>query len=159
MRFTTLLNYHLTDWWCNVNFFVCLLDDLIQGFSYSNLTLETGGFELASTITLALKANRLIKCAGHTKHDEPVLLPFKNYSLSLSILSSKNNRRYSKKCAENKCVCFNELIWLMTMKIRLKMKTRSHRYDINRPRSRHRHKYTKYKMILAWWWLYVLSNT
>ena len=27
-----LLNYHLIDWWCNVNFFTCLLDDLILGF-------------------------------------------------------------------------------------------------------------------------------
>ena len=34
-------------------------------FCYSNLTRETGGFELASTITLALQANRLTKCASH----------------------------------------------------------------------------------------------
>ena len=34
LRFITfaLLNYHLIDWWCNVNFFTCLLDDLILGF-------------------------------------------------------------------------------------------------------------------------------
>ena len=44
--------------------FVCLLDELILGFCYSDLTLETGGFELASTITLALQANRLTKCAS-----------------------------------------------------------------------------------------------
>ena len=42
MRFTTLSNYHLIDWWW-----------------------ETGGFELASTITLVLQANRLTKCASH----------------------------------------------------------------------------------------------
>ena len=24
MRFTSLSNYHLTDWWCDVSFFVCL---------------------------------------------------------------------------------------------------------------------------------------
>ena len=41
--------------------FVCLLDELILGFCYSDLTLETGGFELASTITLVLQANRLTK--------------------------------------------------------------------------------------------------
>ena len=41
--------------------FVCLLDKLILGFCYSDLTLETGGFELASTITLVLQANRLTK--------------------------------------------------------------------------------------------------
>ena len=45
--------------------FVCLLDELILGFCYSDLTLETGGFELASTITLVLQANRLTKCASH----------------------------------------------------------------------------------------------
>ena len=35
--------------------FFCLLDELIQGFCHSDLTLETGGFELASTITLVYK--------------------------------------------------------------------------------------------------------
>ena len=39
--------------------FVCLLDELIQGFCYSDLRWETGGFELASTVTLVLQANRL----------------------------------------------------------------------------------------------------
>ena len=51
------------DWWCNV----CLLDDLILGFCYCDLTLEIGGFELASSITLELQANRLTKCASHPK--------------------------------------------------------------------------------------------
>ena len=60
-----------------------------------------------------------------------------NYSLSSSsTLSSKNNKRYSKKCTKNKYPCLNEFIWLMTMKImtmkiRLKMNKKSHRYDIN----------------------------
>ena len=49
----------------NVCLFVCLLDKLILGFCYSDLTLETGGFELAATITPALEANRLTKCASH----------------------------------------------------------------------------------------------
>ena len=35
-------------------FFVCLLDNLMLGFCYSNLTWETGGLEPASTITLVL---------------------------------------------------------------------------------------------------------
>ena len=43
---------------------VCLLDELILGFCYSDLTLETGGFEVASTTTPALQANRLTKCAS-----------------------------------------------------------------------------------------------
>ena len=36
--------------------FVGLLDEWILGFSYSDLTLETGGFELTSTITFVLQA-------------------------------------------------------------------------------------------------------
>ena len=52
------------DWWCN---FVCLFDELILGFCYSDLTLKTGGFELASTITLVLQANWLTKCACHSR--------------------------------------------------------------------------------------------
>ena len=45
--------------------FACLLDDLIVGFCYSNLTLETGGLEITSTFTLVLQAKRLTKCASH----------------------------------------------------------------------------------------------
>ena len=47
--------------------FVCLLDELILGFCYSDLTLETNGFELTSTIILVLQVNRLTKCASHTE--------------------------------------------------------------------------------------------
>ena len=45
--------------------FACLLDELILGFCYSDLTLKTVGSELASTIALVLQANRLTKCASH----------------------------------------------------------------------------------------------
>ena len=83
------------------------------------------------------------------QHSEAELMLFKNYSLYLSTLSSKNNRRYSIKCAKNKCVCFNGIISLMTMKIRLKMKNRSHRYNIITPRPRGRDKYTKYRIMLS----------
>ena len=48
----------VTDWWCSV----CLLDEFILGFCYSDLTLEASGFELTSTITLVLQGNRLTKC-------------------------------------------------------------------------------------------------
>ena len=41
-------------------------------------------------------------------------------------VTSKNNRRYSKKSTENKCVCLKEVIWLMAMKMGLEMKNRSH---------------------------------
>ena len=57
--------YHLSDlpfeWLIDYAMFVCLLDELILGFCYSDLTLETGGFELSSTNTLVLQANRLTK--------------------------------------------------------------------------------------------------
>ena len=50
------------DWWCTV----CLLTWSIDTrLCYSDLTLETGGFELASIITPVLQANRLTKCASH----------------------------------------------------------------------------------------------
>ena len=41
-----------------------LFDELILGFCYSNLTLEAGRFELASSNTLVLQANQLTKCAS-----------------------------------------------------------------------------------------------
>ena len=62
--FTRLLlneNYHLIElpfeWLIDDAMLVCLLDELILAFCYSDLTLETGGFELASTITLVLQGN------------------------------------------------------------------------------------------------------
>ena len=83
----------------------------------------------------------LVKNQAKAKqHPEVELLVFENYLLFSSTLSFKNNRRYSKKCAKNKYVCLNDLIWLMTMKMRLEMRNRSHIYDINRPRSKHEHK-------------------
>ena len=82
------------------------------------------------------------------QHAETELLLLENYVVSSSTLSSKGSRGYSKKCAKNKYVYLNEVIWLMAMKIRLNMKNRSSRYDINRPRCRHGHKYTKYKICL-----------
>ena len=42
------------DWWIDDAMFVCLLDEWILDFCYSNLTWETGGFELASNITLVI---------------------------------------------------------------------------------------------------------
>ena len=65
----TRWDYHLielpVEWLIDDAMFVCLLDELILGFSYNELTLETAGFELALTSTFALQANRLTKCAGH----------------------------------------------------------------------------------------------
>ena len=42
----------------------------------------------------------------------------------------KNNRRHSKKCTKNKYVCFNDVTWLITMKMRMKIKNKLQRYDI-----------------------------
>ena len=50
---------------------------------------------------------------------------------------------------KNKCVCFNEIMRLIVVKMRLKMKNGSHIYDINRTRSRRGHKYTKYQMCIS----------
>ena len=44
------------------------------------------------------------------QHLEAELLLFRNYSLSSSTLSSKNNKRYSETCAKNKYVCFHVII-------------------------------------------------
>ena len=63
--------YHLIElpfeWLNDDAMFVCLLDELILGFCYSDLTLEIGGFELALAITIVLQANQLIKCTSHPK--------------------------------------------------------------------------------------------
>ena len=69
------------------------------------------------------------------------------------MLPSKTNTRYSEKFAKNKFACFNEIIWLIIVKIRVKMKNRSQRYDINRTKSRHGYEYTKCKLCL------ITSNT
>ena len=61
--------YHIIElpfeWLIDDAMFVCLLDELILCFCQSDLTLETGGFELASTITLVIQANELTKCSNH----------------------------------------------------------------------------------------------
>ena len=71
-----------------------------------------------SNTSLKLAKNQ----AKYKQHAEAKLLLFENYSLSSSVLSSKNNRRYSKKYAENKSVGFNKIMQLITMKMRLQMK-------------------------------------
>ena len=52
----------VTIWLINDAMFVCLLDEFILGFCYSDLTLETGGFEFTSIITLVfLLMDKIIK--------------------------------------------------------------------------------------------------
>ena len=122
MRFTTLSNYYLIDWWCDIDF--CLLDFWINfRFCYSYLTWETGGLELASTIIIVLQANRLAKCAriplsallsrsyhsfqlstekndnlptNVTEETDPVLNAIKKYKNDPSILKIKSYFKYLK---------------------------------------------------------------
>ena len=95
-----------------------------------------------------LKLAKKNNWAKAKQNAEAELLLLKYYVVSSSTLSSKDNRRYSKKCAKNIYVFLNEDIWLIAKKMRLKMKNRSSRYDKNRPRCWHGHKYTKYKRSL-----------
>ena len=74
-----------SEWLIDDAIFVCLLDELMLDLCYSDLTLETGGFELASTITLALQANRLTKCASYYRITYCILKIF----LSLFIFCHK----------------------------------------------------------------------
>ena len=62
------------------------------------------------------------------------------------MLSSQTNMRHSEKCAKNKCVWFNEIVWSIIMKMKLKVKNGLYKYGKNRTRPRHGHKYTKSKM-------------
>ena len=82
-----------------------------------------------------------------TQYPEAKFLLFKDYLLFSTTLSSKSNRAYSKIVQNSKCVCFNEIISLIIMK--MKMKKRSQRYDINRLRHSHGQKCTKYKRCLS----------
>ena len=55
--------YHLIElpfeWLTDNAMFLCLLDELILGFCYSDLTLETGRFELASIIISSQRIHNL----------------------------------------------------------------------------------------------------
>ena len=89
--FTRLLPheiYHLIELpFDHVNF-VCLLDDLILGFCYSNLRRETSGLKLASFITILLQANRLTKCASNP---QPFWFPLGSQNLTRLITKYHTN--------------------------------------------------------------------
>ena len=59
-------------------------------------------------------------------------LNFCNLKTTSSALSKKN-WSYFLKCAKNNYVCFNEMIWLLLIKMRLQIQNRSHRYGKNKP--------------------------
>ena len=44
------------------------------------------------------------------QHLQVGLVLLESYGLSSFTFSFKNNRRYSKKCVKNRCLCFNEFI-------------------------------------------------
>ena len=83
--------------------FVCLLDELILGFFYSDLTLETGGFELALTINLVLQANRLTESASHCEHALIIYklkrLPEQLFFRIFTLITSRSSR--SKEFCKN----------------------------------------------------------
>ena len=92
--------YHLIklpfDWLTDDVMFVRLLDDLILGFCYSNLTRETDEFKVTSTITFVLQTNRLTKYASHPKiieHELRSLLASYKYHKH-HILSSQSASNY-----------------------------------------------------------------
>ena len=85
MRFTTLSNYYLIDWWCDVDFrlLACWFD---FRFCYNYLAWETGGHELASFILLVLQAKRLTKCASDP---HSILLSFKHKKQPFRVFRGK----------------------------------------------------------------------
>ena len=111
--------------------------------------IEIHVFSISSTF-VSNTALKLAKTQSNAKqHPETKLGLFESYSHSSSTLSSKNNRTYSKKKQNNKCVCILEILGSIKMKIKMKKKNRSHRYDINRPRFSHGHKFSTYKTCLS----------
>ena len=86
--YQTATRWDLPFYWTTISLIddamsVCLLDGLILGFCYSNLTRKSGRSELKLTITLALQANRISKYAS-------------NYTFTLHV-SSFNSNKESKK--------------------------------------------------------------
>ena len=125
-----------------------IVDHLCVSIS-DTLTKRNKRFFIGNTF----RSNSRLKFAKNQakakQHTEAELFLFENYTISSFMSSSKNNMRYFKKCAKNKSVCFNEIVWLIIKKTRLKMKNRSHRYDKNGTRPRHGHKFTKYGMCIS----------
>ena len=72
------------------------------------LLLET--FFISNTFRNNIKLKLVKNHAKPKEHPEAELLLFQDYSLFLSTLLFKNNRRYSKKYTKKKYVCLNEVI-------------------------------------------------
>ena len=54
-----------------------------------------------------------------------------------------------KNKQKKKCVCIDDIIRFIVMKMKMKMKNILHRYNTSRPRSRHEHQYIKYENCLS----------
>ena len=133
------IKYSNSFFWCHRNVYfnhICKScpEKLCQSFQLKSLSFLSAGFFISNNSISRTRLKLAKNQAKAKQHFEIELFLFENYSLSSSISSSKNSKRYSKKCAKNKCVCFDEIIWLIIMKV--KMKKRSHRCDINNPRPR-----------------------
>ena len=60
-----------------------------------------------------------------------------------------------KNVQKDEWVYFDDIIWLI--EIKMTKKNRSHRHDMNRPRSRQCHKILNIENITVWWCFYILS--
>ena len=73
----------------------------LHGLNLIKSKYEINAFSISNTFIRNTRL-RLAKHQAIAKHQpEAKLLLFQNYSLSSSMLSSKNGRAYSKKCARN----------------------------------------------------------
>ena len=129
--------FHTHVFWITCSFFKTMI--VVNGCSltYSVLKLSAiHAFFISNTFIRNVRLKLAKNQEKAKQHTEAEILLFENYSLSSSTLSTKNNRRYSKKRTKNKNLCLNVVIWLITM-------------EINRSRPRYGHKHTKYKMCLS----------
>ena len=119
MRFTTLMNYHVVDWWCDVNFcfFTWWLD---SRFYYSNLTRDTGGRKLSLTITLVLWANWLTKYSSHSIFTLPhksekcfKLKSFWAFQQTTNVTDGEFSWCSSSKNAIKLAICYCLHMWLL----------------------------------------------
>ena len=72
--------------------------------NYLQSLLSYTSFFVSNTFISNAKLKSSKNQAKAKRHSKAELLLFENYSLSSSTLSSKSNRRYSKRCTKNKYV-------------------------------------------------------
>ena len=72
----------------------------------SGTSMELRAFFISNTFISNTRLKFAKKRAKSKQHPQAELLLFENHSLSSSMLSSKNSRVYSKKCAKNQVCLF-----------------------------------------------------